>query len=496
MDSFSQARWGEPLIFELKDYDPTIGKEYIEEFSRYIPEKYIRKNLNIPSVPMERVVRHFMKLSQMNYSIDLGIYPLGSCTMKYNPKISEYILDLINLDALHPYLPSDALQGLLSILYDLKVYLCKITGMDHFSLQPAAGAHGEYVGVLIIKKFHEVNGRSFKDEIIIPDSAHGTNPASAKMAGFKVVEIPSNSDGLIDIDALKSALSKYTAGMMLTNPNTLGLFEENILEITSLVHGVGGLMYYDGANLNAIMGIVRPGDMGFDIVHVNLHKTFGTPHGGGGPGSGPVGVKSFLKEYLPLPYLDYKNGKYMWRWDLKYSIGKVHGYYGNVSILIRALINIIRKGGNGLRNDAIKSVINSNYLMNKLRKLKGVSLPFSPKLWRMHEFVLSFSRLKMETGVSVKDVAKRLLDYGIHPPTIYFPHIVDEAFMVEPTESASKEELDNFIKIMEKIIDEAYKSPNIVKSAPHNTSVKRIDEAYGSRPKTMAPTYRWLKKFK
>ena len=493
MSMFRQAKWDEPLIYELAGQsDIDIPEENISEISKYIPSKYIRRRLNLPNLPKSRVVRHYTRLTQMNYAIDLGLYPLGSCTMKYNPKFSEYLVNTPKITAIHPNQPVDTIQGLLSILYEFKNYLCQITGMDAFTLQPAAGAHGEYVGVLIIKKYHEANGDRHKDEIIIPDSAHGTNPASAKMGGFKVVEIPSDKNGLVDIDALKSAAGKYTAGMMLTNPNTLGLFEKNVVEIARIIHEVGGLMYYDGANLNAIVGWARPGDMGFDIVHVNLHKTFATPHGGGGPGSGPVGVKAFLKEYLPTPYIDKIDDKYVLREDLKHSIGKVHGYYGNIAVIIRAYLYLISIGGDNLRKISGRAVVNSNYMMRKIASTRGVELPYNPKTLRMHEFVISLKKLKEETGVTARDVAKRLLDHGLHPPTMYFPLIVEEAMMIEPTESASKEEIDEYVDIFRRIIDEAYGSPDRVKNAPTETSVKRIDEAYGSRPKTMAPTYRWV----
>ncbi len=494
MNRFRQAKWNEPLIYELSKTSPDIPEDIINEVSRYIPEKLLRRSLNIPDLSEPEVVRHFIRLSQMNYSVDLGMYPLGSCTMKYNPKICEYLVSDNSLMTIHPLQLDETLQGLLEILYDLKKYLSLITGMEYFSLQPAAGAHGEYTGVLIIKKYHEDRGENHRDEVLIPDSAHGTNPASARMAGFKIVEIPSDPEGLVDMDALAAALSDRTAGMMLTNPNTLGLFEKNIVEIARMVHEVGGLMYYDGANLNAIAGIARPGDMGFDIIHLNLHKSFGTPHGGGGPGSGPVGVKSFLKEYLPVPYIDYKDGRYFLNWDLPKTIGKVHGFYGNISILLRAYCYILLSGGEGIRKTSENAVLNSNYLLWRVKDLKGVSLPYSKGVFRKHEFVVSLEKLKEETGVSAKDVAKRLLDHGLHPPTIYFPLIVKEAFMIEPTESVSKEDLDRYAEALRVIVEEAYSNPEKVKSAPLNTKVGRIDEAYGSRPKTMAPTYRWLEK--
>jgi glycine dehydrogenase subunit 2 len=495
MSNFKQARWIEPIINEYSGDGYKIPDDVIEVVSRYIPRDLVRDSLNIPNLSEPLVVRHFIRLSQMNYSVDLGIYPLGSCTMKYNPKICDDIVSSPNLTGLHPLQPPETVQGLMEILYNLKRFLCMITGMDVFTLQPAAGAHGEYTGVLIIKKYHEIRGEPFRDEILIPDSAHGTNPASAKMAGFKVVEIPSK-DGLVDIDSLREALGDRTAGMMLTNPNTLGLFEKDIVEIAKLVHEAGGLMYYDGANLNAISGIARPGDMGFDIVHVNLHKTFGTPHGGGGPGAGPVGVKSFLREFLPVPLLEYKDGKYVFEWDLENTIGKVHGFYGNIAVLVRAYCYILLNGGEGIRRASQIAVLNSNYLLKKLSALKGISIPYSKDIPRKHEFVISLEPLKNDTGITANDVAKRLLDYGLHPPTIYFPLIVNEAFMIEPTESVSKDDLDIYADVIKQIIEDAYNDPDKVLRAPTNTSVGRIDHAYGSRPRNLAPTYRWIKKFK
>ncbi|HEW93158.1 MAG TPA: glycine dehydrogenase subunit 2 [Thermoprotei archaeon] len=490
---YRQAKWNEPLIFELDEIDPFIDAEIREQVSKYIPKEFIRTSLNLPNLPEYLVVRHYTRLSQMNYGVDLGIYPLGSCTMKYNPRINEDTLENEKIYMLHPMQSEEDIQGLLKILYELSRYLSMITGMDYFTLQPAAGAHGEFVGTLIIKKYHEVRGIDYKDEIIIPDSAHGTNPASARMAGFKVIEIPSNEYGQIDLDALSSAVGERTAGLMLTNPNTLGIFESNIDEIAKIIHEVDGLLYYDGANLNALMGIARPGDMGFDIVHLNLHKTFSTPHGGGGPGSGPVGVKAFLKEFLPVPLIEFSNGRYHLNYNLKYSIGRIHSYLGNVGVLIKAYIYIKKLGGKGLAEAAEKAVLASNYLYYNIKELPGVRVDHSPESYRMHEFVISLKPLKEETGVTARDFAKRLLDYGIHAPTIYFPLIVEEALMIEPTESNTLRELDNFIEIFKKILDEAYNNPEIVKSAPHNTSVDRIDEAYASRPKTMAPTYKWFK---
>ena len=494
MSNFKQASWDEPILFELSDLNSEIRREYKDEVSKFIPRKFIRDKLNLPNLSEPQIVRHFTRLSQMNYSVDLGMYPLGSCTMKYNPKACEHLISEYSLETLHPDQPVETIQGLLSMLYELSMFLKEITGMDFFTLQPAAGAHGEYTGVSIIKKYHEVRGDFNRDEMIIPDSAHGTNPASSKMAGFKVVEIPSDENGLVNIKALSNALGENTAGMMLTNPNTLGLFETNILEISKMVHEAGGLMYYDGANMNAIAGIARPGDMGFDIVHLNLHKSFGTPHGGGGPGAGPVGVKSFLKSFLPVPLIEYRDGKYFFNWNLENSIGKVHGYYGNIAVLLKAYCYILLNGGEGIKRNSLISVLNSNYLMSRLKDIKGISIPYNPDILRKHEFVISLELLKQDTGITALDIAKRLLDYGIHAPTIYFPLIVKEAFMIEPTESVSKSDLDLFHSVLKNIIDEAYSTPENIKTSPHNTKVKRIDEAYGSRPKTMAPTYRYLMK--
>lgn len=490
MNSYKQAKWDEPLIFELASEPSNTPRE---DISKFLPKHLIRSSLELPNLSEPIVARHFIRLSQMNYSVDLGPYPLGSCTMKYNPKICEEILST-DLIYVHPYQPVDTLQGLLAILYELSRYFAEITGMDYCSLQPAAGAHGEFAGALIIRKYHEVMGRDYKDEIIIPDSAHGTNPASAKMAGFKVIEVPSNEDGTIDIDALKNVVSDKTAGLMLTNPNTLGIFEDKILEISDIIHSVNGLLYYDGANLNAILCKVRPGDMGFDIVHINVHKTFGSPHGGGGPGAGPICVKSFLKDFLPTPIIEYKDGRYYLNYDLKYSIGKVHGYYGNIGVLIKAYLYIRSLGKDGLKQIANISVLNSNYLFRKLLKLRGITAKHNPSKPRKHEFVISLEELKRDTGITALDFAKRLLDYGIHAPTIYFPLIVKEAMMIEPTESLSKDDLDSIVEIFSRIVNEAYNSPEKVKSAPTNTSVHRINEAEASRIRSMAPSYLWMKR--
>jgi len=491
---FRQAKWNEPLIFELANSNPKIDEKIIEEASQYIPTDFLRKKLDIPDLPESLVIRHFTRLSQMNYGVDLGIYPLGSCTMKYNPRINEYISSNEGITWLHPLQDESSVQGLLKILYELSMYLAQLTGMDYFTLQPAAGAQGEFTGALIIRKYMKTRGYTYKDEIIIPDSAHGTNPASARMAGFKVVEVPSNDKGQIDIEALKEAVSNKTAGLMLTNPNTLGIFESKIDEIAEIIHDVKGLLYYDGANLNAILGIARPGDMGFDIVHVNLHKTFGTPHGGGGPGAGPVGVKSFLKEYLPVPIIEFDGDKYFFNYNLKHSIGRMHTFYGNISVLLKAYSYIKRLGGQGLKKVSEDAVLSANYIYKKISKLKGVEVKYGKNLFRMHEFTISLKKLKDETGVTAKDFSKRLLDYGIHAPTIYFPLIIEEALMIEPTETNSLKELDEFIEAFSRVINESYTNSDVVKNAPFNTSVTRIDEVYGNRPNTMSPSYKWRRK--
>lgn len=484
-----QARWMERQIFEYT-IDDDVPKELIEEVSKYIPRKLIRSSLSLPKLSEFELVRHFTRLSQMNYGVDNGIYPLGSCTMKYNPRINEAITTLDGFANIHPLQSEDEVQGILKLLYDLSKYLAELTGMDYFSLQPAAGAQGELTGVLIMKKYHEVNGER-RNEVIVPDSAHGTNPASVKMAGMNVIEIPSNERGMVDIKALKNVVSDKTAGMMLTNPNTLGVFEEEIGEIADIIHDVGGLLYYDGANLNAILGWIRPGDMGFDIIHVNLHKTFSTPHGGGGPGSGPVGVKKMLKDFLPVPLIEYDGSRYRLKWDLKHSIGKVHSFYGNVLVCIKALSYILRNGFDGLRKVSAVSLLHSNYLFKKFISVKGVEPYPKQNIPRMHEFVVSLKKVRDETGVSAKDIAKRLLDFGVYAPTTYFPLIVPEALMVEPTETVSKDELDEFFEIFKYVIEEAYLNPEKVLNSPHNTSVDRIDDAYASRFKTMKPSHRW-----
>jgi len=479
---FRQAKWDEPLIFELSR-EGRVGytlPKPIEELEVEIPEKLKRKSkLDLPELSEPEVVKHYTRLSEMNYGVDSGIYPLGSCTMKYNPKINEEIAGHPGVAYIHPYQDEGTIQGALRIMWELEGWLKEITGMDRFTLQPAAGANGEFTGVSIIRAYHIDNGEPQRNEMLVPDSAHGTNPASAAMAGFKVIEIPSNENGTVDIEALKAAVGENTAGLMLTNPNTLGIFEDEILEIADIVHKAGGLLYYDGANLNAVLGKVRPGDMGFDVVHLNLHKTFSTPHGGGGPGSGPVGVKDFLKDYLPVPLVSYDGERYYLDYNVPKSIGKVKELYGNFAVMVRALVYLKVMGGDGLRNASEMAVLNANYLTRKLLGTKGYELP--GKTLRKHETVFSAEPMKKETGVRALDVAKRLLDFGMHAPTIYFPLIVHEALMIEPTETTSREELDAYVEALKRISEEAYANPEVVREAPHNTAVKRVDDVLAAK---------------
>jgi len=468
-----------PLIKDLHDDNrPTINlpdplEDYLPE--KILPEKLLREDIPIPQVSEPEVVRHFTNLSQRGYGVDTGFYPLGSCTMKYNPKINEEIASLSSFANLHPYTPEDLSQGSLEIIYKLGEYLSNITGMDKFTFQPSAGAHGELTALLIIKAYFKDKGEKRKI-VLVPDSAHGTNPASATMAGFETIEIPSDERGLVNPTILAKYLNKDVAVLMLTNPNTLGLFEKDILKISQMVHETGALLYYDGANLNGIMGYARPGDMGFDAVHVNLHKTFSTPHGGGGPGAGPVGVKSFLKDYLPKPIVEFDGEKYYLNYDIKKSIGRVRTFHGNFLVLLKAYCYIRLLGPEGLKNVTEMAVLNANYLKERLKDL--FHLPY-PDLCK-HEFVLSGKKQK-EKGIKVLDIAKRLLDYGVHPPTIYFPLIVEEALMIEPTETETKYTLDQFVEILKVIIKESEENPNVLKSAPHSTPVGRLDEVYAAK---------------
>jgi glycine dehydrogenase subunit 2 len=499
--NFRQADWVEPLIFELSNkgrvgyqlppLEPEIDGSLDPE--NLVPDALQRRVApDLPELSEIQVLRHYMHLSQMNYGVNSGlIYPLGSCTMKYNPIINEVLASHPKITGLHPMQDDETAQGILRLLHTLKVYFLEITGMDDATLQPAAGAHGEWTGIMLIRQHHRENGELDKrNEIIIPDSAHGTNPASANMAGYKTVEIQSNDSGTVDLDALKAAAGPQTAGLMLTNPNTIGVFENQIAEISGIVHDAGGLMYYDGANLNAIMGWCRPGDMGFDVIHSNLHKTFSTPHGGGGPGSGPVGVKDFLAEYLPVPGIAEDGGVYRLDWDKPKSIGKVHGFHGNVNVALKAYAYMVAMGGEGLKESSELSVLNANYVSRKLKDLKGYELTYDPEKPRKHEAVLSAGPMLRDTGVSALYVSKKLLDYGLHAPTTYFPLIVPEALMIEPTESEPVESLDAFIEAMTEINELAYTNPVELLSAPHNTAVTKLDEVKAAHPKTICLSWR------
>ena len=442
----------------------------------FLPQDLLRENnVGLPQLSELEVMRHYKELSDLNFCIEKGFYPLGSCTMKYNPKVNEFLSTLDGFN-IHPSCDDDMAQGSLKLMYNLQQALLEVTGMDAITLQPSAGAHGEMTGMMVIKKYFDSIGESNRTKVIIPDSAHGTNPASAKMAGFECVEIKSNAKGQVDIEALKAVLDKDVAAIMMTNPNTLGIFEEQVEEISKIMHGNGSLLYYDGANFNAIMGYTNPKLMGFDVVHLNLHKTFSTPHGGGGPGAGPVGVVEKLKDYLPTPVIDFDGEKYFRNYNLKNTIGSVKDFYGNFSVLVKAYAYILMLGKN-LKNASANAVLNANYLKEKL---KGhYDLPYDEPC--MHEFVLSGEKQKHESGVSTLNIAKALMDGNTHPPTVYFPLIVHEAIMIEPTESETKEKLDEFVDTMLKIAQEAKTNPEKILSAPHTTPVKKIDEVTAAR---------------
>ena len=424
------------------------------------------RKLNLPELSENEISRHYTGLAGRAHGVNDGFYPLGSCTMKYNPKVNEEAASLEGFAGIHPLQPEHTVQGALRVFGLAEKYLCEITGMEAMTFQPAAGAHGEFTGLLLIKAYHHSRGDEKRTKIIVPDSAHGTNPASATMAGYSVVSIPSREDGCVDLDKLKAAVGEDTAGLMLTNPNTVGLFDKNILEITRIVHEGGGLCYYDGANLNAVMGIVRPGDMGFDVIHLNLHKTFSTPHGGGGPGSGPVGCKEFLRPFLP---------GFMVKGPQ--SIGSVKMFYGNFGVVVKALAYIMTLGREGIPEASSNAVLNANYMMNKLSDLYQMAYNETC----MHEFVMTLEDLKHDINVSAMDIAKALLDYGIHPPTMYFPLIVHEALMVEPTETESKETLDEAIEVFRSIYEKAKADPQSLHQAPVKTPVRRLDEVTAAR---------------
>ena len=429
------------------------------------------ESLDLPQLSETDISRHYTELCKNVYGVNDGFYPLGSCTMKYNPRIDEQIAGLAGFTDIHPLAPESGTEGCREVLDLAGRYLCEITGMDGMTFQPAAGAHGEFTGVLLIKQYHRARGDEKRTKIIVPDSAHGTNPATAAMCGFQVVNISSSPDGCVDLDALKAVLGEDTAGLMLTNPNTLGIFDENILEITRLVHEAGGLCYYDGANLNAVMGVVRPGDMGFDCIHLNLHKTFATPHGGGGPGAGAVGCKAFLKDYLPASAI--MGGKGI----------QVRSFAGNFLVVVKALTYILTLGRDGIPEAARNAVLNANYL---LRRLDGTFEPAYDRIC-MHEFVLGLARFKEETGVSALDVAKSLIDRGIHPPTMYFPLIVHEALMFEPTETESMETLDRVADVLRDLYELAHRDPEYMKASPHDAQIGRPDEVQAARN----PILRW-----
>jgi len=430
----------------------------------------------LPEVSEIDAIRHFTALSQRNYGVDAGFYPLGSCTMKYNPKINEDVARLCGFTNSHPYQPEELSQGILELLYKLDQMLADVTGMARMSLTPAAGAHGEMAGIMAIKAYHRHNGQQQRTKFIVTDSAHGTNPATAAAAGYETVEVKSNDRGGVDLNELQRLMGPDVAGLMLTNPNTLGLFECDIVKIASIVHGGGGLLYYDGANANAIMGITRPGDMGFDVVHLNLHKSFSTPHGGGGPGAGPIGVKEHLVPFLPRPIVEYDGTKYYFDHDRPLSVGRIKNFYGHFLVLVRAYAYILSMGPEGLRHASETAVLNANYMLHKLKTRFDV--PYDRIC--MHEFVLSGQRQKNQ-GCSTLDIAKRLLDYGFHPPTVYFPLIVKEAIMVEPVETEPVETLDAFIDAMLRIADEVETDPDLVKHAPYSTVVGRLDEVKAVR---------------
>ena len=432
--------------------------------------------LHLPHVSENELTRHYTALCKRIHGVNDGFYPLGSCTMKYNPKIDEDMAALPGFTQLHPLQPIETAQGALEALHTLGSELGEVFGMDAVTFQPAAGAHGEFTGVLLIKAYHTDRGDFNRTKIIVPDSAHGTNPATAAMCGFQVINIPSGVDGCVDLDALRAAVGPDTAGLMLTNPNTVGIFDKNILEITKIIHDAGGLCYYDGANLNAVMGVVRPGDMGFDCIHLNLHKSFATPHGGGGPGSGPVGCKAFLAPFLPGPIPEKTESGFRFAQPAQ-SVGRVRDFYGNFLVVVKAFAYLTMLGREGVHEVGRNAVLNANYMMAALQDVYDMAYP-GPC---MHEFVMTLDRLHKETGVSALDIAKGLLDNGIHPPTMYFPLIVHEALMVEPTETESKATMDEAIEVFRALARLAHEDPEALHTAPHNTPVRRLDEVQAAR---------------
>jgi glycine dehydrogenase subunit 2 len=472
------------LIFEYSKSGRTAKAQIPEsEVPQYeIAQDYLRKTPpRLPACSELQVVRHYTNLSRRNYAIDTNFYPLGSCTMKYNPRGVQKAASMSGFINRHPLSPEIYSQGFLQAMYDLQIYLAEITGMQKVSLTPMAGSQGEFAGVAMIKAYHLSRGDSYRDEMLIPDAAHGTNPASASMCGFKIVNLATDKSGEISLDELKAKLGPRTAGIMLTNPSTLGLFMSKIKEVADLVHAAGGLLYYDGANFNAILGKVRPGDMGFDVIHLNLHKTFATPHGGGGPGSGPVAAGKLLEPFLPQPLVVKKNNLYCYAVfsEHPYSIGRLSCFMGNAGILLRAYFYIRVLGVKGLERIAKYATLNANYLLKKLTSI-GFSAAYPNRL-ASHEFILTLQKEKQMYGVTAMDFAKRLLDYGVHAPTTYFPLIVPECLLIEPTETESKEELDNFINVMEKIYQESQDNPELLRKAPSNQKVKRLDDVKAAR---------------
>jgi glycine dehydrogenase subunit 2 len=470
------------LIYEKSKFGrvgftlPELNSEEASILSA-IPAKHRRKNdAALPEVTEPEAMRHFVNLSVKNHHIDKGFYPLGSCTMKYNPKLNDAAAALPGIRGIHPLLPQNAAAGLLKLMWGLSEFLKEVSGFDGMSLQPVAGAAGEFAGLLIMRKYHQSRNET-RTKIIIPESAHGTNPATVSAVGFSTVQISANEKGVITPKAVAEVMDEHVAGLMTTNPNTLGIFESNVKEIAGIVHSKGGLMYMDGANLNANMGIFRPGDVGFDMMHFNLHKTFSTPHGGGGPGAGAIGVTSALEKFLPFPHLEkLADGTIHLSFDRPDSIGRLHSYYGNFGNMVRAYCYILSYGGEGLKEVSENAVLNANYLKSLLKE--SFELPY--EVHCMHEFVISGKRQK-KFGVRTHDISKRLLDYGVHPPTNYFPLIVPEAMMIEPTETESKETLDFFAQAMTEIAKEAETSPEVVTNAPYNTPVRRLDEVAAAR---------------
>lgn len=475
----------EPLIFEMGGAGRcsiVFPQEGIPAELSGIPKEFLRDELPIPELSEAEVVRHYTRLSQWNFCVDTGFYPLGSCTMKHNPRVNEKAASMEGFSSIHPCAPEELVQGALALMWELQQMLAEITGMDAVTLQPAAGAHGELTGMLMVRAYHRRRGNP-RSKVLIPDSAHGTNPASCSLCGFQVVQVSSDDRGLLTPSRVASMMDGQVAALMLTNPNTLGLFEEHILEVCEIVHRAGGLVYCDGANLNALAAVTRVGDMGVDMVHMNLHKTFSTPHGGGGPGAGPLGVKAHLEPFLPVPRVVKDKDGFRLKEDFPESIGRVKAFHGHFGVLVRAYAYLLSKGARGLREATERAVLNANYLRVALRDLYHVPYDRICK----HECVFS-DRNQSGFGVTALDVAKRLMDYGFHPPTIYFPLIVRGALMVEPTESETPEQLERFIEAMRRIAKEAEEQPELVRSAPHVTSLSRLDEVTAARkPVLVAP---------